>query len=72
MLWGKRPKVVFATDSQPLLGWLRKGWVDTDPHCQGVVDLVRERIEEYKAEVVWVPTHEQRADRQTKFIPVRA
>ena len=26
-LWRVKPKVVFVTDSQPLLGWLRTGWV---------------------------------------------
>ena len=70
-LWGKKPRVVFVTDSQPLLGWLRKGWVDSDPHCQGVLELVQERIAEYNVEVLWVPTAQQRADRQTKFLPVR-
>ena len=54
-----------------MLGWLRTGWVQTDPAFQGVLDLVRGRIEELCAEVLWVRTSEQRADRQTKFIPVR-
>ena len=45
--------------------------IDTDPHLQGSLDLVRERIKEYKAKVIWVSTKSQRADRQTKFIPVR-
>ena len=71
VLWGKKPKVVFVTDNQPMLGWLRTGWVQTDPAFQGVLDLVRGRIEELCAEVLWVRTSEQRADRQTKFIPVR-
>ena len=68
---GKEPPVIFVTDSQPLVSWLRKGWVDTDPHLQGSLDLVRERIKEYKAKVIWVSTKSQRADRQTKSIPVR-
>ena len=70
-LWGKDAPVVFVTDSQPLVAWLRKGWVDTDPHLQGSLALVRERIEEYKARVLWVSTKDQRADRHTKLIIVR-
>ena len=67
-LWCKKPRVIFLTDSQPLLGWLRKGWVDTDPHLQGTVDLVKERINDMNARVLWVQTKSQKADRQTKFI----
>jgi hypothetical protein len=69
-LWGRKPKIVFATDSQPLLGWLRTGWVKTDPALQGVLDLVLERVREIDSEVLWVSTSDQRADRHTKFIRV--
>ena len=71
VLWGVNPRVVFVTDSQPMLGWLRTGWVKTDPLCQGDLDLVKGRLDEQKVEVLWVGTAEQRADRQTKFVPVR-
>ncbi len=71
VMWGKRPEVVFVTDSQPLLGWLRTGWVATDPALQGTLEFVRSRIDEMGSRVLWVPTAEQRADRHTKFIVVR-
>ena len=67
-LWGKKPLVIFATDSQPLLGWLGSGWVTSDPAMQGSLDLARSRIKSMNGKVLWVPTKEQRADRQTKFI----
>ena len=68
-LWGEgRPRVVFVTDSQPLQGWLRKCWVQSDPRLQGVLNLVLERIREIDASVLYVPTGQQRADRHTKFI----
>lgn len=70
-LWGSKPRVVFVTDNQPLLAWLQTGWVQTDPAVQGVCDLVRERIHDMCAEVLWVATSKQRADKHTKFIPVR-
>ena len=70
-IWGCKPRVIFVTDSQPLLGWLRKGWIDTDPQLQGVLDFVRGRMDEIESEVLWVESAEQRADRQTKFIGVR-
>ncbi len=70
-VWGVKPRVVFVTDSQPLLGWLRKGWVDTDPHLQGVLDFVKGRLDEMGSEVLWVESEQQRADRHTKFIRVR-
>ena len=66
-LWKINPKVILVTDNQPLLGWLRTGWVDTDPHMQGMLDLVRDRIDTMKATVLWVKTTEQRADKHTKF-----
>ena len=34
--------MLFVTDSQPLLGWLRTGWVQTGPRMQGSLDLVKE------------------------------
>ena len=70
-LWRVRPKVVFVTDSQPLLGWLRTGWVDSDPAVQGVLDLARSRLHDVNGQVLWVPTAKQRADKHTKFIHVR-
>ena len=70
-LWGKKPKVIFVTDSQPLLGWLMTGWVQTDPQMQGVLGLVKERIDEQDSTVLWVGTSDQRADRHTKFIRSR-
>ena len=70
-LWRVRPRVVFVTDSQPLLGWLRTGWVQSDPAVQGVLDLVKSRLNDMHAEVLWVPTAKQRADKHTKFSHVR-
>ena len=70
-IWGKKPKVIFMTDSQGVLGWLRKGRAEQDPYMQGYVDLVRERILDMSSEVLWVDTANQRADRHTKFISVR-
>jgi hypothetical protein len=70
-LWGSTPRVVFVTDNQPLLAWLQTGWVQTDPAVQGVCDLARQQIHEMRAEVLWVPTSKQRADKHTKFIPVK-
>ena len=65
------PKVVFVTDSQGAVGWLRKGRAEQDPHMQGYVDLVRERLSDMHSDVLWIDTANQRADRHTKFIPVR-
>lgn len=75
-LWGQqgkpfKPKVLFLTDSQGALGWLRKRKAEKDPAMQGKVDLVCERIDEWGAEILWVDTKSQRADRQTKFIAER-
>lgn len=70
-LWGTKPRVCLFTDSQPLLGWLGTGWVKTDPLCQGGLDFIISRIRELAIHVRWVPTSNQKADRQTKFIPVR-
>ena len=67
-LWGEKPEVMFLTDSQGALGWLRKRKAEKDPAMQGYVELVCERIEEMKAEILWVDTKDQRADRQTKFV----
>jgi len=67
-LWGLQPRVVMVTDSQPLLGWLRTGRAAPDPHFQGSLDLILERVREYKVEVLWVETKLQRADRHTKFV----
>jgi transposase InsO family protein len=62
-LWRIRPKVVFVTDNQPLLAWLSTGWVDHDPSLQGVLDLARSRLHDVNGQVLWVPTHKQRADK---------
>ena len=70
-LWGVKPKVIYLTDSQGALGWLRKRKAEKDPAMQGYVELVCERIEETGAEIYWVDTKSQRADRQTKFIAER-
>lgn len=70
-LWGFKPNVTFVTDSQGLVGWLRTGKASTDPHMQGYVDLIKERVQEIQAEVIWIDGKKQRADRQTKFIAVR-
>ena len=70
-LWGMKPDVMFITDSQGALGWLRTGRATTDPHMQGYVDLVRERVEHMGAEVVWIEGSKQRADKHTKFVHIR-
>ena len=67
-LWGKMPKVIFVTDNQPLLAWLRTGWVESDPHMQGTLELAKSRIDGIGATVLWVDTANQRADKHTKFI----
>ena len=67
-LWGDNPKVIFVTDNQPLLGWLRTGWCDADSHMQGTLELVRSRIDYMDASVLWVATADQRADKHTKFV----
>lgn len=69
-LWGVAPKEIYLTDSQPLLGWLQSRWVSTDPEWQGCLDYVVERLRERSADVRWVPTKVQRADRQTKFLRI--
>ena len=66
-----KPDVMFITDSQGALGWLRTGRATTDPHMQGYVDLVRERVEHMGAEVVWIEGSKQRADKHTKFVHIR-
>ena len=71
VLWRKEPRVIMVTDNQPLLGWIRTGWVKTDPLCQGALDFIISRITELKLEVLWIETKSQRADRQTKFIYFR-
>ena len=53
-----------------MLGWLEKKFCDTDAEHQGSLEYMLEKVEEQKARVLWVKTEEQRADRQTKFIPV--
>ena len=65
-MWGVSPKIIMVTDSQPLLGWLRTGRAMPDPHFQGPLDLVLERVGEYKVDVRWVDAKQQRAD--TKLI----
>ena len=43
-LWGEKPEVMFLTDSQGALGWLRKKKAEKDPAMQGYVELVCERV----------------------------
>jgi len=70
-LWCKAPRVIFVSDSQPMMGWLNTGWVTSDPIMQGQLDLVKSRLDDMRADVLWVSTKDQRADRQTKFIRAR-
>ena len=70
-LWGKTPKVLFITDSQGVVGWLRKGRAEQDPGMQGYVDLARERLRDMHSDLLWIDTANQRADCHTKFKPVR-
>jgi hypothetical protein len=70
-LWGVEPYQVYATDNQPLLKWLNNMRTYSDPEWQGTLEFVAERVRERSADVIWVPTKEQRADRHTKFVRQR-
>ncbi len=65
-LWGVKPKVYFVTDSQIVLRYLRTGQAKTDHGCQGRIELVRQRLEELGAVVLWEASEHQRADKHTK------
>jgi hypothetical protein len=70
-LWGVEPYQVYVTDNQPLLKWLNNQTTFSDPEWQGTLQFVVERVKERSADVIWVPTKEQRADRHTKFVRQR-
>ena len=70
-LWGVEPYQVYVTDNQPLLKWLNNQKTYSDPEWQGTLEFVIERVRERSADVIWVPTKEQRADRHTKFVRQR-
>ena len=69
-IWKQDPRVIILTDSQPVLDWLRNRYVKADPALQGMLDLARERIDDLKAEVFYIDTKNNRADKHTKFIHV--
>ena len=66
--WGVEPHQIYVTDNQPLVRWLNNKRTDSDPEWQGTLEYVEERVRERCADVIWVPTKEQRADRHTKFV----
>ena len=67
-LWGVEPHQIYVTDNQPLVRWLNNKRTDSDPEWQGTLEYVEKRVRERCADVIWVPTKEQRADRHTKFV----
>ena len=69
-LWGVEPQIYFLTDSEPLLGWLAKKYITEDPKLQGMLDLVLDRLEDWgnKANVLYIQTKFNRADKHTKFV----
>ena len=70
-LWGVQPLEVYITDNQPLLRWLNNLHLQSDPEWEGTLQYVMQGIKERTAEVIWVPTTEQTADRHTKFVRPR-
>jgi hypothetical protein len=72
-LWKCKPAEVYFTDNQAVIDWCHSQYIDSDAQWQGVLnevigDLASE--ERGATEVRWVHTHEQRADKLTKFIAV--
>uniref|UniRef100_A0A0G4I424 Uncharacterized protein n=1 Tax=Chromera velia CCMP2878 TaxID=1169474 RepID=A0A0G4I424_9ALVE len=69
-LWGVFPKVLVVSDSQPLMNQLASRQCKSEPHQQAELEYVLQELADLGATVKWVPTGQQRADRQTKFLEV--
>ena len=69
-LWGRHPKEYYFTDNQSVIDWTHSGWIKSDPRWQGVLKQVLSDMSEpdRQASLHWVGTHEQRADKLTKFV----
>uniref|UniRef100_A0A0G4HB64 Uncharacterized protein n=1 Tax=Chromera velia CCMP2878 TaxID=1169474 RepID=A0A0G4HB64_9ALVE len=69
-LWEVFPKVLVVSDSQPLMNQLASRQCKSEPHQQAELEYVLQELADLGATVKWVPTGQQRADRQTKFLKV--
>ena len=72
-LWGVCPAEVYFTDNQAVIDWCHSQYIDRDAQWQGVLNqVIGDLASEQRGatEIRWVPTHEQRADKLTKFIAV--
>ena len=65
-LWDIESKVIFITDSQIVLRYLRTGQAKSDHGCQGRIELIRERLQSIGGTVLWEESEFQRADKHTK------
>jgi transposase InsO family protein len=65
-LWQVHPRIVIYTDSMILYNQLKSGKCVLEPRMQGCLEYVIECRDEIRAEVVWVPDKQQRADPLTK------
>ena len=72
-LWGVCPAEVYFTDNQAVIDWCHSQYIDRDAQWQGVLNqVIGDLASEQRGatEIRWVPTHEQRADKLTKFVAV--
>ena len=69
-LWKCKPAEIYFTDNQAVIDWCHSQYIDRDAQWQGVLNQVIGDLASEEPEIRWVPTHEQRADKLTKFIAV--
>jgi hypothetical protein len=69
-MWGVAPLEFYFTDNQAVMDWVQMRWIKTVARLQGVLNniLADFQAKEGKAQLIWVPTKEQRADKYTKFL----
>jgi hypothetical protein len=69
-MWGVAPKEFYLTDNQAVLDWIQMRYVKSVARLQRVLSAVIDDFQEKAglAQVFWVPTDKQRADKYTKFL----
>jgi hypothetical protein len=71
-LWNVKAPEFYMSDNKAVIDWCHSRYVKSDYQWQPVLRQVLDDLgapERGASEVYWVPTHEQRADILTKFVP---
>jgi hypothetical protein len=69
-MWGVAPKEFYFTDNQAVMEWTQMRYIKSVARLQGVLNNVIDDFKEKQglAQLIWVPTKHQRADKYTKFL----